>query len=140
MQAYSCRTMTIEDYDDVYALWTGMPGIGLSEADGREPIEAYLARNPGQSFVCETDESIVGAILCGNDMRRAYIHHLAVAPEHRRCGLASELVRLATGVQRGLGIQKCHLFVVTGNDGGVAFWRAMGYEKRTDIEIMSKML
>ena len=137
---YSFEPMAIEDYDEIYALWDGVPGLGLSSADSREGIAAYLAHNPGQSFVCKASGRIAGAILCGSDGRRAYIHHTVVAPEHQRKGLASELVRLATAAQKELGLQKCHLFLIVDNESGEAFWRAMGFEKRRDIGVMSKNL
>jgi len=132
--------MTIEDYDEIHSLWKTVPGIGLSEADSRENIEIYLSRNPEQNFVCKSSGKIVGTILCGNDGRRAYIHHTAVAPEYRRQGIAAELVRLAMNAQRKRGITKCHLFIFNENETGKAFWRKMGFETRQDIGIMSKVL
>jgi ribosomal protein S18 acetylase RimI-like enzyme len=36
---------------------------------------------------------ILGAVLCGNDGRRGYLHHLAVAAEWRRRGIGKALVR-----------------------------------------------
>ena len=137
MPDYTYRIMTINDYDEIYALWAGMPGVGLSDADERSSISAYLLRNPGQSFICKSEGQIVGTILCGNDGRRAYIHHTAVSPEHRRHGVATELVRLATAAQRECGIQKCHLFVISDNEQGKSFWRETGFYDRHDLEIMS---
>jgi len=130
--------MTIEDYDEILTLWKSMPGgVGLSRADTRESISHYLERNPGQSFICKTAQTIVGTILCGNDGRRSYIHHTAVAPEHRRQGIAAELVRLAMDAQKECGIQKCHLFIMNENELGRAFWEETGFEWRYDISVMS---
>ena len=134
---YTFRPMAIDDYGDVHALWAGMPGVGLSEADSRPRIAEYLSRNPGQSFVCEAGGRIVGTILCGNDGRRAYIYHAAVAPSHRRCGIAAELSRMAMEAQGARGIQKCHLFIFSSNEAGKAFWREAGFAERHDIGIMS---
>lgn len=137
---YTYHPMIIDDYNEIYALWKSVPGIGLSEADNRDNIAAYLLRNPGQSFVCKTKEQIVGTILCGNDGRRAYIHHTAVASEHRRQGIAAELVRLAMDIQKKSGLQKCHLFIFNENTLGKAFWREVGFAERQDIGMMSKNL
>ena len=38
---------SIEAYDEVLALWGQCEGVGLSKADSRENIAAYLDRNPG---------------------------------------------------------------------------------------------
>lgn len=136
--SYTYDPMHIKDYDEIYQLWRSVPGVGLSEADHREPIGAYLSCHPGQSFVCRINGSIVGTILCGNDGRRTYIHHTAVMPEHRRHGIAAELVRLAMDAQRERGMSKCHLFIFNENEQGKAFWRTMGFELRRDISVMSK--
>ena len=138
---YTYSLMTIDNYEEIYALWeTTLPDIGLSESDNRDNINEYLLRNPGQSFICKIDGQIVGTILCGNDGRRAYIHHTAVAEEHRRRGIATELVRLAMDVQRECGIKKCHLFIFSENDLGKAFWSDAEFVERRDIGIMSRNL
>ena len=136
----SYHPMSIDDYDEVNALWGNEPGIGLSDADSRSSIEAYLARNPGQSFVCKAQGRVIGTILCGNDGRRAYIYHAAVAEAHRRNGVAAELVRLAMAAQKGCGINKGHLFIFCDNEAGKAFWREVGFVERHDVEIMSKSI
>ena len=44
------RVMSIDDYDQVYALWTKIHGFGLrSVDDSREGIERFLQRNPTTS-------------------------------------------------------------------------------------------
>ena len=83
---------TIEAYERVYSLWDTCDGIGLSTADSRDNIQVYLDRNPGMSLLARDENNIVGAILCGHDGRRGYIHHLAVHPQYRRQGLARQLV------------------------------------------------
>ena len=65
------RPMTIEDYDDVYALWMTIHGFGIrSIDDSREGIARFLERNPDTCFVAEAESQILGAILTGNDGRR----------------------------------------------------------------------
>jgi putative acetyltransferase len=36
------------------------------------------------------------------------------------------------------GIQKCHIFVISDNAEGVAFWEKVGWHLRNDILVMSK--
>ena len=60
------RVMTIEDFDQVHALWMSIKGFGIrSVDDSKEGIERFLKRNPTTSVVAEEDGKIVGAILCG---------------------------------------------------------------------------
>ncbi len=70
----------------VYALWQTSEGIGLSQADSQDNIARYLANNPGMSFCAWDGEKLVGAVLCGTDSRRGFLHHLAVENAHRHQG------------------------------------------------------
>jgi ribosomal protein S18 acetylase RimI-like enzyme len=130
--------MALADYAAVFALWRGCEGIGLSDADRRLGIGAYLRRNPRLSFVAEAGGRIVGAVLCGHDGRRGYLHHLAVAPAWRRRGIGRVLVDAALGRLRAAGIAKCNLFLYRDNAGGRAFWRRHGWSARGDLVLMQK--
>ena len=87
------RVMTPDDYDRVYALWMSSPNMGFNNLnDSREGIERFLRRNPDTSFVALTDDGLAGVILAGQDGRRGYISHMAVAEAHRRRGVGVALV------------------------------------------------
>jgi len=127
------RTMTIDDYDDVYALWDSLPGIGLhGHEDSREGMAYYLRRNPETCFVAEEGGALIGAVLCGNDGRRGYINHLAVAQEHQGRGLGRALVNKCLEAMRGEGILKCSFVTYRDNIEGNAFWDAIGSVRRDD--------
>jgi ribosomal protein S18 acetylase RimI-like enzyme len=131
--------MTIADYAEVYDLWAATEGVGLSSADAPEAIAAYLARNPGMSFVArEASGALVGAVLCGHDGRRGFLHHLAVRPECRGQGAGRALVERCLAALSAEGIEKCHIFVYRGNQAGRAFWEKLGWDERTTLVIMSK--
>jgi ribosomal protein S18 acetylase RimI-like enzyme len=132
------RTMTVEDYDKVYNLWNNTPGVGLSEADEKHKIDAFLQRNPGLCFVYEDKNDIIGTILCGNDGRRGYIHHLVIREDYRRMGLGQELVQRCLDGLKQLEILKCHLFVFANNEIGRGFWSDTGWKRREDILIYSR--
>ena len=129
---------SFSDYVDAAALWQATEGVGLSAADAPERIKAYLARNPGMSFVARQDGLLVGAVLCGHDGRRGYLHHLAVLTGWRGRGIGSELARRGLDALASAGIDKCHLFVFRDNQSGAAFWRRVGWVDRDDILMMSK--
>ena len=87
------RTMAMEDYDGVYALWTKIRGFGLrSVDDSREGIERFLRRNPTTSVVAVEDGQVVGSILCGHDGRRGCLYHVCVDEEYRRRGIGKAMV------------------------------------------------
>jgi hypothetical protein len=79
--------MTPDQYPHVLALWQRTAGVGLGDSDTERATGAFLARNPGMSAVAIVGSEIVGAVLCGHDGRRGYLHHLAAdasSPRHRR--------------------------------------------------------
>jgi len=129
---------TIDLYDQVMQLWQQTEGVGLSSADSRESIQTHLDRNPGMSFIAETEGQLVGAVLCGHDGRRGYVHHLAVHPDYRRQGIGRRLVERCLSALQDDGIQKSHLFIFHKNVDGISFWEGIGWSKRTDIGLMSK--
>lgn len=127
------RAMTIKDYEEVYALWQITSKRALSHADNKENISAYLNRNIGLSKVAVIDGKIVGTILSGHDGRRGFFYHMAVLPQHRRKGIAKQLVYSALEGLANQGIEKTHIFTYTNNLDGQAFWSSMGWEKRNEL-------
>ncbi len=132
------RSMTIGDYDDVLTLWQSSEGIGLSAADSRENLTGFLERNDGLSMVAIDGSKLVGALLCGHDGRRGYIHHLAVTGKFRGRGIGQALVKSSLEELRKAGIQKCHLFVFSENQDARAFWRQINWTERSELIMMSK--
>ena len=130
--------MTIQDYDEVSALWARCEGVGLDPDDTRENIAAYLDRNPGLSFVAREGGKLVGAVLCGHDGRRGYLHHLAVDHEYRRKGIGKALAAKCIEGLRAIGIPKCNIFVFDENDHALAFWEADGWNGRSDLRLLQK--
>ena len=139
--AIHVRAIDIQDYDQLLDAWQTEPGIGLNEYDTRGGIEAYLQRNPGLSVLVEDRSTatirIVGSLLCGHDGRRAYAHHMWVAPDFRRKGLAEALFQEAAARLSAIGIHKTHLFVKSGNNAALNFWAAIGCEQREDLKLFS---
>lgn len=128
----------LRHYDAVSALWQSTEGITLRGVDSREGIGRYLERNPGLSFVAFDGETLIGAALCGHDGRRGYIHHLAVAPGHRRRGIGAALAGRCLTALAEQGIFKCHLFVRIDNPEARAFWERMGWAVREDVLFLSR--
>lgn len=128
------RTMTIEDYDGVYALWMSIKGFAIrSVDDSREGVEVFLKRNPTTSVVAEEDGRITGAILCGHDGRRGCMYHVCVAEEYRMRGIGRQMVVMAMEALRKEKINKVSLIAFTQNDIGNAFWNRIGWTKREDL-------
>jgi putative acetyltransferase len=133
---FSTKPMTIAEFNAVMQLWQATEGVGLSESDSLENITSYLERNPGLSRVAFDGLNLIGAVLCGHDGRRGYLHHLAVAASHRKQGLGKQLVAECLAGLTRLGIPKCNIFLFTDNVAGGAFWQHNGWVKRADLQVL----
>ena len=74
--------MRIDDYDELYQMWSNTHGMTVRTIDdSREGIARLLTRNPKHNVVCRMHGKIVGGILCGHDGRKGCLYH-AVVHEH----------------------------------------------------------
>jgi len=137
---YKIQPMSIDDYDEVLCLWQRTEGVGLNESDTRSAINSHLKRNPSMSFIACSGKEIVGAVLCGHDGRRGYLHHLAVAKSHRKRGVGKKLVNACLAKLKKLHIQKCNIFLFADNEAGGEFWKHNGWLQRCDLLVMQKNL
>ena len=62
---FALRAMQADDYPALLQLWQQGEGLVLREADSPEAIAAYLARNPGLSFIALTQDQLIGCLLVG---------------------------------------------------------------------------
>ncbi|MCR5006096.1 MAG: GNAT family N-acetyltransferase [Clostridiales bacterium] len=140
---YTIKQVTIEDYDQIFALWnsTEQSRRALNPVDDtREGIRKYLDRNPNTCFAAVKDGQIIGVILAGHDGRRGIIHHLCIHPDCRRMGIAGHLVSLAEEALQKEGIQKVFGLVFIDNDPANHFWEQQGYSLRTNLNYRNKSL
>jgi ribosomal protein S18 acetylase RimI-like enzyme len=138
VSAWQIQDLTVADYEPVMALWNCTPGVRATES--AEEFSRILARNPGLSCVARDGDQLVAAILCCHDGRRGYLYHLAVAPSHRRQGIARAMVDCCLARLKELGIARCTLFVVADNEEGAAYWTHTGWRERVDLKAMAKDL
>lgn len=132
--------MTMAHFDDVVDLWQQSEGVGLDYTDLRNTVQLYLDRNPGMSLVASSGDKIVGAVLAGHDGIRGYLHHLAIASDYRRKGIARNLVNRCIINIADSGIQKCHILIFHNNIDGINFWESMKWTQRDDIGVISKFI
>jgi ribosomal protein S18 acetylase RimI-like enzyme len=128
------RLMTIEDYEQVHALWMTIKGFSIrSIDDSKEGVERFLKRNPTTSVVAIEDGKVVGAILCGHDGRRGCLYHVCVAPDYRRRGIGKSMVVFCMDALKKEKINKVSLIAFTKNDIGNAFLHHVGWVEREDL-------
>lgn len=128
------REMTIEDYDQVYALWMQISGFGIrSIDDSREGVERFLKRNPATSVVAVQNGRIVGSVLCGHDGRTGYFYHVCVAEDYRNRGVGHRMIHYAMAALQAEGISKVSLVAFKSNTIGNEFWSNVGWTRREDF-------
>ena len=131
---------TMDDYPVVHVLWQ-RGGLWMRPSDGPEATLLKLARDPGLFLLArDTGGRIVGTVMGGWDGRRAYVYHLAVAPERRRRGVGGALMDELEARFRGLGAVKAKLQILAENDDSKAFFAGRGYLLETDCEPWGKEL
>jgi GNAT superfamily N-acetyltransferase len=131
--------LTIKNCEEVLTLWESSEGVGLDkDTDTKERIEIYLQRNPGLSFTAFEKGKLIGTVLCGQDGRHGYLHHLIVAKAHRNKGIGTALVEKVISKLRMLGIRKCNIFVFADNLAGDEFWKKNGWVERINLKVMSR--
>lgn len=135
------RPMTIEDYEEVHALWLTIHGFGIRAIDdGPEDVARFIDRNPETSVVAviprEDDtgkDQIVGSILCGSDGRQGTLYHVCVSKRHRRQGIGRQMVAYCMKRLQDMQINKVTLVAFTRNEVGNAFWNGIGWKRREDF-------
>jgi ribosomal protein S18 acetylase RimI-like enzyme len=115
----------------VLALWRGA-GAHPSSTDDLETLERLLAEHPGALIVAVDDGVIVGSVIAGWDGWRGSIYRLAVAPSHRRHGLARRLVRDAELRFEKLEAIRLNAIVVATDDHATSFWRSTGWDEQSE--------
>ena len=134
MDEVRIQPMTMNDYDDVRALWMTIRGFGIRTLDDSPAdIRRFILRNPTTSVVARVGNLIVGSILCGSDGRQGSLYHVCVAKEYRRRGIGTKMVAYCMQQLKLMGINKVSLIAFTKNDAGNAFWNGIGWTRKTDV-------
>ncbi|MDQ6777045.1 MAG: GNAT family N-acetyltransferase [Actinomycetota bacterium] len=109
------------------ALW----GIARSEhavsVDDEQILHQLLDHDPGSLLVAEDDGEIVASLIAAWDGWRANLYRLAVAPEHRRRGLATRLVSAGEERLRALGARRVTALVGLDGERARNMWISAGY-------------
>lgn len=135
------RPATTADIDDVLALWSTARSANASTPDTPEALQALIATSPGALLIAEdTHQGIVGALVAAWDGWRGNMYRLAVHPDHRREGIARELVRHGERHLQSRGARRVTALVAHEELEAVGFWTDAGYLRDTTIARFVKQL
>ena len=129
MSGVEIRPAGTGDIEAVLAVWAEARSAAAQTADDPDVVGRLLERDPGALLVAEADGAIVGVIIAGWDGWRGNVYRLAVMRDHRRRGIASQLVEAGHDRLRSLGARRVTALV--GGEEGAAhrLWRAVGYQR-----------
>ncbi len=120
-----------EDLDAVLALWKRSEA-SASVTDSVEPLLGLLAFDRQAILVADARGSIVGSLIATWNGWRGSFYRLAVAPEYRRGGLATTLVREGESRLRERGAVRLDAVVTADEGAAMSFWRSAGYGYQSD--------
>jgi putative acetyltransferase len=127
---YKIAEMNLDRYNEIIEFWQKTPELWVSDDDSYEASKIYFKRNPHSNFLALYDGKIIGTCKCCHDGRRGYIHHVAVASEFRKKGIAKEMVDRCFEAVKKEGIRKFRLAVMNNNTEGLKFWKHIGFEEQ----------
>jgi ribosomal protein S18 acetylase RimI-like enzyme len=130
--------LTADDYDAIIRLWkeAGLESVRLQGRDSHDAFAAQLAA--GQRVIGVEDAGqLIGAVLVTHDTRKGWINRLAVHPDHRRKGYATELIAAAERELREMGFRIFAVLIEADNNASQELFAQEGY-KAHDIVYMSK--
>jgi ribosomal-protein-alanine N-acetyltransferase len=92
-----------------------------------EGFRATLDTPGGAGFVATSASGLAGYVLTLNAGRVAELLNVAVAPEHRRHGLARRLIDRALGALEAEGVEEVFLEVRESNEAAIRLYEAAGF-------------
>lgn len=121
-----------DDVDELIAFWQVAGENDARPTDTPEAVARLLERDAHALVVARDDGRIVGTVIAGYDGWRAHLYRLAVAPSHRRRGIARELLRRAEARLTAFGAGRIDAMVLEHNELGRSLWSSLGYAEQLD--------
>ncbi len=130
------RKMTLQDYPCMRQLWMDCH-LTEEPEDCLDDVARLLASPQSAGFIAQRGECIEGAVLCGDDGRYGYIHHLAVATASRRQGVGKLLVQTCLEF-----LQRKHVVVMVreSNELGREFWKHLDFQPVNGLGIQCRRI
>ncbi len=127
------RSYRREEKRDVIDLWINCNLI-VPANNPEKDIERKLAVNPDLFLVGLLNDTLVASCMVGYDGHRGWINYLAVAPQYRRRGIATRIMKAAEKCLTSAGCPKINLQVRTSNKAVIQFYKRVGF---SDDDVIS---
>ncbi|MDO5682764.1 MAG: GNAT family acetyltransferase [Propionibacteriaceae bacterium] len=131
---------TTAQRDAIVALWSEA-GLTRPWNDPYADLDRALA-GPASTVLVATDRAagageVRGTVMVGHDGHRGWVYYLAVTPDQRGAGIATQLMRAAEDWLVDAGVPKIQLMIRAGNAGVRAFYERLGYADQ-DVLVLGR--
>jgi ribosomal protein S18 acetylase RimI-like enzyme len=126
-EGYEIRSGQVADIPAVLAVWAQGRSAYAGVEDSVEGIERLLAFDPTALLVAEADGTLVATLIATWDGWRGQMYRLAVVPEHRRRGIARDLVAEGHRRLKARGVTRITALVAGEDARARGFWFSVGY-------------
>ena len=124
VEALEIRPAGADDVDAVLGLWV-RSGTHRTVTDDSAGVARLIHDAPGALLVAVDAGEIVGTVIAAWNGWRGSIYRIAVAPSHRRRGVANALLASATQSLIDQGARRIDAFVVKDDALARSFWDAL---------------
>ena len=133
------RSYEEADEAELLELWRDAFPDNPAWKDPRADIVRKLRVQRELLLVGHWQRRLVASVMAGYDGHRGWIYYVAVAPDCRRLGFGSEIVRAAEARLAEFGCSKINLQVRPHNRQVVAFYERLGYVVEPRISMAKRI-
>ncbi|WP_345718642.1 GNAT family N-acetyltransferase [Kineosporia mesophila] len=125
---FTLRKATPDDVPALLEFWRTAAENAARPDDSGTAVQNLITRDPDALILAvDAHDHLVGTVVAGFDGWRCHLYRLAVAPTHRRQGLATALIDAAEQRFRALGGTRSDAMVLDDNIPAQSAWWARGY-------------
>lgn len=136
---YQIRKLTIDDYDDLIALWVRSDLSHRAKGrDSRESMKLEMNRKETVFLGMFDGEKLIGSILGNSDGRKGWINRLAIDPDYRGKSLAGILIDECEKALYKMGLKVIAALIEGDNKSSESAFLKAEYSYGKDIKYYSK--
>ena len=134
------RPFTKSDEPEVHALWNSVFPDETTFSDPDHPMQKNLHIHRHLFLVARSDSQLVGVIVGSYDGHHGWMHYLAVWPQYRRMGVATQLTKALEAELIHLGCDSLKLQVNAEHKDILDFYNNMGYDLTKTVSLEKKLI